>query len=168
MPAFDRCSLRPLVVADLGLVLGWRNHPAVRGSMLSQREITPAEHQAWFERATQDASRKLLVAHDGERALGFVHFSHALEGSVADWGFYAAPDAPRGSGTRLCAAALDHAFRDLKLHKICGQALDFNHASVRLHTKLGFSREGVLREQHRIGMRHHDLICFGILQREWP
>jgi hypothetical protein len=92
-----------MVAGDLGLVLGWRNHPAVRGSMLSQHEITAAEHQAWFERAGQDASRKLLVAHDGERALGFVHFSHALEGGAADWGFYAAPDAPRGSATASAA-----------------------------------------------------------------
>jgi UDP-4-amino-4,6-dideoxy-N-acetyl-beta-L-altrosamine N-acetyltransferase len=152
---------------DLALVLAWRNHPAVRASMLRQHEITAEEHQRWFDRAAHDPTRKLLLAHDADAPIGFVHFSNVAEGGVADWGFYAAPDAPRGSGTKLGAAALDLAFGELQLHKVCGQALAFNAPSVRLHAKLGFSREGVLREQHRIGEHHHDLVCFGILQREW-
>ena len=168
MDALERCALRPLREEDLALVLGWRNHPAIRAGMLTRHEITMAEHRAWFERASADASRRLLVALDGDVPIGFVHFTNANPGDVADWGFYAAPGAPRGSGTRLCASALDMAFGDFGVHKVCGQVLEFNQASLRLHDRLGFRREGVLRAHHRIGERYHDVICFGILQEEWP
>lgn len=167
MPAFERCALRPMAASDLQTVLQWRNHPAIRSSMLHQEEIRFADHQAWFERASTDTARRLLVAIDGDAAVGFVHFTHAVPAAVSDWGFYAAPGAAKGTGTRLCAAALDLAFGELGLHKVCGQVLDTNPASARLHMKLGFVQEGLLREHHLIGSRHHNLVCFGILKREW-
>lgn len=165
---FERCTLLPLAAEHLALVLGWRNHPAIRENMLQQHEITAAEHRDWFERVAPDPSRRLLVGWDGGAPIGFVHLANAVPGGSGEWGFYAAPGAPRGSGTRLCAAALDLAFGELALHKVCGQALAFNAASVRMHERLGFAREGVLREQHRIGATYHDVICFGLLQRDWP
>lgn len=167
-PTFERCSLRPLAAENLSMVLEWRNHPDIRGSMLQQHEITPAEHAAWFERVSGDPTRKLLVGWERGSPIGFVHLTNATSGGVSDWGFYAAPGAPRGSGTKLCASALDLAFRELALHKVCGQALGFNKASVRVHEKLGFVHEGVLREQHRMGATYHDVICFGLLHRDWP
>lgn len=167
MPAFDRCDVRPLTAADLEMVLAWRNHPDIRRCMLTQHEISLEEHRAWFERAREDSSRCLLVAEERGTPFGFVHFSGVRAAGVADWGFYAAPGAPKGAGTKLGASALDVAFRELQLHKVCGQALDFNEASIRMHTRLGFTQEGVLRDQHRIGGKHHDLFCYGLLRREW-
>lgn len=167
MSTFDRCEIRPLAAADLPMVLSWRNHPDVRRCMLTQHEISLAEHQAWFVRAQNDSSRSLLVAQDGDVPLGFVHFARVHIGGIAEWGFYAAPGAPKGAGTKLGATALDFGFRDLQLHKVCGQALDYNDASVRLHTRLGFVNEGVLREQHCIDGTYHDLFCYGLLRREW-
>ncbi len=95
--------------------------------------------------------------------MGFVQFSGVAPGGIADWGFYAAPEARKGSGSKLGVAALGFAFETLGLHKVCGQALDFNEASIRFHLRLGFQQEGVLREQKRIGGKYHDLICFGLL-----
>lgn len=167
MAAVERCAIRPLTAADLEMVLAWRNHPKIRRRMLTQHEIGMDEHRSWFERSTSDSSRALLIGEDSGSPLGFVHFSGVAPQSVAGWGFYAAPGAPAGSGTKLCAAALDFAFQQLALHKVCGQALDHNQASIRLHRRLGFREEGVLREQHLIGGTRHDLICYGLLRREW-
>jgi RimJ/RimL family protein N-acetyltransferase len=55
----------------------------------------------------------------------------------------------------------------LNLHKVCGQVLAGNEASIRLHLKLGFHQEGILRQQQRIGESYRDLVCFGILRQEW-
>jgi RimJ/RimL family protein N-acetyltransferase len=86
---------------------------------------------------------------------------------VADWGFFAVPGSPRGTGRRLGKAALEYGFGTLGLHKICGQVLSFNDASLRMHQALGFREEGCLREQSPIDDTHHDLVCFGLLAREW-
>jgi len=33
--------------------------------------------------------------------------------------------------------------------------------------RLGFQREGVLRQQHFDGQQYHDVVCFGLLANEW-
>lgn len=164
----ENCQIRQMVNADLERVLAWRNSHAVRRYMLTQHEISMGEHRQWFEFASQDPMRRLLIVEEGDVGLGFVQFKDVAPGGVADWGFYASPDALKGAGTKLGVMALDFAFDVLALHKVCGQALTLNRASIRFHRKLGFQQEGVLRQQHRIDGAYHDLICFGLLRDEWP
>jgi UDP-4-amino-4,6-dideoxy-N-acetyl-beta-L-altrosamine N-acetyltransferase len=152
---------------DLGLVLGWRNDRDVRAMMFTQEEIGIEAHSKWFARAHEDKRKHLLIFEDAGRPSGFVNIGEQANGRVADWGFYKAPDAPKGAGRRLGLAALAHAFDGLGLHKLCGQVLAYNERSVRFHAALGFCREGVLRDQHFDGGCYHDVICFGLLQYEW-
>lgn len=160
--------VRPLTADDLATVLAWRNHSHVRQYMLTQHEISLAEHRAWFERVVNDPAKRALIFEEGGRPLGFVHFSGVAPDGVADWGFYTAPDAPKGTGSKLGQAALALAFDTLGLHKVCGQVLISNAASIAFHQRLGFRLEGNLREQHRSADHHEDILCFGILSHEWP
>jgi UDP-4-amino-4,6-dideoxy-N-acetyl-beta-L-altrosamine N-acetyltransferase len=167
MMSNNNCTVRPMNEGDLELVLVWRNSPEVRSFMLTRHEITSAEHRAWFEKSRADASRALLIAEKEGGPFGFVGFSGVSKAGAADWGFYTAPEAARGAGRHLGAAALEYAFHSLALHKVCGQVLGFNAASIRFHRSLGFQQEGVLRQQHQIDGTYHDLICFGLLRQEW-
>ena len=160
-------NLRPLTEPDLALVRGWRNHESVRRFMYTQHEIAEQEHRDWFARCEQDPLRHLLVYECDDQPRGFVHFTVQTAGKVADWGFYIAPEAPRGTGTGLGRQALEYGFQRLALHKICGQALGFNQRSIDFHRKMGFCQEGVLRDQHFDGQQFHDVICFGLLDSEW-
>ena len=160
--------IRPMVHADLAQVLVWRNHPDVRRYMFNQHEITLDEHRRWFERTLLDPKKYLLIFEENHRPLGFVSFSEVGNGGIADWGFYAAPDAPKGCGRQLGRAALNHAFAELNLHKVCGQALAYNVRSLQFHQSLGFQQEGILRDQHFDGERYHHVIGFGLLCHEWP
>lgn len=160
-------GVRAMAEADLALVLSWRNHPEVRRFMFHQGGIGLEEHRAWFERLSADASSHLLVYLDAAGVpAGFARLTRVDAGPVADWGFYAAPGAPRGTGLGLGRAVLAHAFGPLRLHKVCGQVAAFNEASLRMHRKLGFHEEGVLREQHFDGSRFQDVHCFGMLAGE--
>ena len=135
--------------------------------MLTQHEISLEEHRNWFARVKEDKTRQQLIVMDAGSPIGFVQFSSISQGGIADWGFYARPDAPKGSGTKLGQAALAHAFETLGLHKVCGQAIDINLASIAFHQKLGFTEEGRLREQERIGKNYYTLFCFGLLAKDW-
>lgn len=163
----NNCRVRPVDTTDLAQMLVWRNQPQIRACMLTQHEISFAEHQQWFERSSQDPMRRLLIVEEAGLPLGFVGFSGVETGAIATWGFYAAPDGAKGAGTRIGSTALDFAFNTLALHKVCGQALAFNEASIRMHQKLGFRQEGVLRQQHKMADGYHDIICFGLLKDEW-
>lgn len=159
-------QLRPMTEADLASVLRWRNHPDIRRFMYTRHEITPEEHSRWFHKVRQDSNRHLLIFQPEDTALGFVQIS-CNGHNLADWGFYLAPEAPRGTGSALGKSALTYAFSTLKLHKLCGEALGFNEKSIRFHLKLGFTQEGVLRQQHFDGEQYHDIYRFGLLASEW-
>jgi len=156
-----------MVETDLELVLAWRNNPAIRRYMYTQQEISFVEHKHWFELARQDQRRHLLIFESDSEPLGFISFCSKKDGSVADWGFYIAPNAPKGSGRKLGKTALDYAFGALHLHKVCGEVLTYNERSVHFHQSLVFSVEGRLREQHFDGGKYHDVMCFGLLASEW-
>jgi RimJ/RimL family protein N-acetyltransferase len=126
-----------------------------------------SEHQAWFNRAHLDETRKLLIVQEAQIPLGFVQMRNVSFGSVADWGFYLRPDAPLGSGQKLGWTSLEYAFSKLGIHKICGQCIESNHASIAFHKKLGFQQEGLLREQKLIDSKYHSLFCFGLIRTEW-
>ena len=160
-------SIRRMRADDLDMVLAWRNAPSVRSMMFNPDVIERTQHQSWFEQTSLAVRRALLIVAWEDEPLGFVQFDGVEPGGVSDWGFYARPGAPRGSGRILGRTALDHGFGALQLHKICGRAIAFNTASIRLHARLGFQQEGLLREQHRIDGVHHSVLCFGLLRHEW-
>lgn len=159
--------MRTMQASDLLRVLTWRNHADVRRYMFTQHEITLAEHKNWFERATQDACKSLLIFEVDQQPLGYINFNKRTMGAIADWGFYLAPDAPKGSGRLLGHTALNYAFDELTLHKVCGEALAFNERSIRFHLSLGFIQEGILRDQFFDGNNYLSIINFGLLVNEW-
>ena len=163
----DSLSVRVMAPEDLGCVLSWRNHPDIRRYMYTQHEISLDEHRSWFERASQDPRKHLLIFEVNNVAQGFVNLCEQAASGIADWGFYVAPEAVKGTGRKLGQTTLDYAFNDLNLHKVCGQALAFNERSIKFHRDLGFQQEGVLRDQHYDGVNYHAVICFGLLNTEW-
>jgi len=163
----ELCQIRAVTEEDLPMLLAWRNHTDVRRFMFTQHEIGWAEHRNWFAKASLDVSRQLLIVEEEKQAIGFVQFSQITQGGIADWGFYARPDSPKGTGRMLGVVALTHAFGHLKLRKVCGHAIACNKSSIALHQRLGFTLEGVLRDQQRIDGDYHNLHCFGLLASEW-
>lgn len=160
-------SVRPMTGEDLELVLSWRNHPEVRRFMYTSHEIGEDEHRAWFDRARANPAITLLIYERDGEPRGFVNITRSRAETVADWGFYLAPEAEKGTGRKLGSQALAYAFDTLGLHKLCGQALGFNERSIAFHKALGFLEEGRLRDQHFDGAAYHDVVCFGLLVDEW-
>jgi len=160
-------SVRPMNEGDLNEVLFWRNHPDVRRYMFTQHEISLEEHSRWFARASQDPASHILVFEFDTIPVGFINIHQIASGGIADWGFYVAPDAPKGASRSLGQAALRYAFETVALHKLCGQSLSFNERSIRFHLNIGFKREGFMRQQHFDGQQYCDVVCFGLLANEW-
>lgn len=161
-------ELRVLSRADLPEIRAWRNHPEINKFMFSQHTITEAEHLAWFE-ASQDNPLRYLFAYNEQNEMkGFVQVQQkSLDSQVFEWGFYISPNAIKGTGSRMAKQAILMVFSELKATKLYGEALSFNKPSIRLHEKLGFIKEGVLRKQHFLNNQYHDVHCFGMLKHEW-
>ncbi|AQQ69441.1 UDP-4-amino-4,6-dideoxy-N-acetyl-beta-L-altrosamine N-acetyltransferase [Microbulbifer agarilyticus] len=152
---------------DLRMVLQWRNHIEVRRFMYSQEEISFLDHTKWFEANSNNPDKKLLIFEKNDISLGFINFDRIRNSDVVDWGFYTAPNAPKGTGKRLGKTVLDYAFKGLNFRKVCGQVLSYNQRSINFHLKLGFRQEGVLVDQYFDGHKYHSVVCFGLLSNEW-
>lgn len=141
MKGGSHALLRTMREDDLEMVLAWRNAPEIRSCMLNTEEITPEAHAAWYHRTSSDPDRALLIVEVNTQPIGFVQFSRLQSQLTPEWGFYAAPNAPKGSGSLLGKLALEHAFHVRGLQKLRGQALANNAASIRFHRKLGFIQQ---------------------------
>jgi len=73
-----------------------------------------------------------------------------------------------GQGLMLDAVStlIDHAFDDLQLHRIEADVDPRNTASLRLLEKLGFRREGYLRERYLKDGEIQDTVFFGLLRSD--
>ena len=82
--------------------------------------------------------------------MGIVGFTNIDERNQnCSWAFYAAPVAPKGTGSRMEFSPWKMAFQELNVHKMYCEVLGFNTPVIKLHQKFGFEREGIFREQHR-------------------
>jgi len=151
--------LRKIFDSELELMLSWRNAPSVRANMYTRHEITLEDHLVWWQ-AVQEREDQHYFIYESEAGLpsGIVAFTLIDRvHSNSSWAFYAAPDAERGTGSKMEFLALEYAFEKLKLHKLHCEVLAFNQTVIKLHQKFGFSIEGVFRDQHRINDGFEDI-----------
>jgi RimJ/RimL family protein N-acetyltransferase len=73
----------------------------------------------------------------------------------------------RGYGTEAAGLIIRYGFEQLNLHRISSAAYSFNERSIRLHKRVGFKEEGVMREAMFKNGEFHDIAFFGILRKEW-
>jgi UDP-4-amino-4,6-dideoxy-N-acetyl-beta-L-altrosamine N-acetyltransferase len=161
-------QLRFICDGDLELMRSWRNSPAVRLNMYTRHEISIKEHLDWWERTKIREDQKYFMYEKDSQPLGIVGFMQIEKASCnCSWAFYAAPDAPKGTGSRMEFLALEYAFFELNLEKLYCEVLAFNLAVIKLHQKFGFQIEGVFRQHHRFEDKLVDIYRLGLLINEW-
>lgn len=77
----------------------------------------------------------------------------------AEWG--------KGYMQETLRAVLNYAFNSLELHRIEADVDPRNINSIRTVEKLGFQREGYLRERWQVNGEIQDALFFGLLRPEW-
>ena len=73
----------------------------------------------------------------------------------------------RGDMTDALRGMLDYAFYELRLQCVIAHSLSDNEASIRLLEKVGFIREGLLRQRVYQSGQYCDLISFSVLKGEY-
>lgn len=63
---------------------------------------------------------------------------------------------------------IDFSFGELGLYRLEADVDPRNAASIRTLERLGFQREGLLRERWRVNGEVQDSYFYGLLRREWP
>jgi ribosomal-protein-serine acetyltransferase len=73
----------------------------------------------------------------------------------------------KGLVTTACQVMIDHAFSELGLNRVVISCAQENRRSRAIPEKLGFTREGILRQSDWLKDRFVDHVVYGILASEW-
>ena len=170
----ERLVLRRFRVADAPVLAEYRSDPEVARYQswdapfsLLRAETAVAgfiaadpDKPGWFQYAVERAEDKKLI---GDVA---VHLHDNAK--QAEIGFtLATAYQKRGFATEAVGAVLDRLFRVQGLHKVTGECDARNTASAGLLERLGFTREGRLRQQTWIKGEWTDDLIYGLLAEEW-
>jgi RimJ/RimL family protein N-acetyltransferase len=119
--------------------------------------------------AAGEALRLCLVRADDGAFLGTCTlFDFDERRWRAEVGYGLAPGAwGQGYVQEAVGALLRHGFEELGLHRVEADVDPRNTASTRSLERLGFVREGLLRERWLVGDEVSDSVIYGLLQREW-
>ena len=181
----DEIEVFPFIEGDrIDLVAGnskwaeiqckWNNNPNVRHYARNMWPTTLEEVKKWFEPPADRHTRDHVVFtiyHKGDKCpIGFVGFGRInwvnrnanIFGSIGEpeyWG-----KGIIGEATKLL---IKYGFEELNFHKIYAGVYSPNARSLRAAEKLGFEKEGVLKEQQYVDGKYHDEHKFSLFKRDW-
>jgi len=110
-----------------------------------------------------------LALRDSDRLIGTTTlFNLNLDNGRAEIG-YALGRAHWGKGymNEALQGLLTHAFEVMQLRRLEADVDPRNAGSIRTLERLGFQREGFLRERWHVNGETQDAIFYGLLRREW-
>ena len=95
-------------------------------------------------------------------------FNLSLDNGRAEIG-YAMAHAHWGKGymNEALKALVSHTFEVMELRRLVADVDPRNAASIRTLERLGFQREGFLRERWHVNGEIQDALFYGLLRREW-
>ncbi len=90
---------------------------------------------------------------------GYAHLGPILVGDPALRG--------KGIGSEMIYKMQEIAFEELKLHRIDLYVFDFNTSAIACYEKVGFAKEGLLRDTTRVEDEYWSPYLMSILAAEW-
>ena len=165
----DRVDLRPIERDDLDFLQVAINDPAVRRNLTVRWPLNYEQEEEWFEEqvTSEDKINLLIVGEDGPAgAIGLGPIDD--QNGTAELGIWLqAADQGQGYGTEASTLLLDHAFDELRLHRIEARVFEGNDASQNLWETLGFDHEAVHREAIYLHGEYRDVHRYAVLENEW-
>ena len=169
-----RLVVRPVTEADLPALLAVNSDEAVTALLPYATWKSLEDGRAWLARMAGSRTaapprRLVIVDRTAAAAIGACLLFRFDEGSAraelgyvlgrAHWG--------RGLMREALSGLLDHAFTAIGLRRIEAEVDVRNAPSSHLLARLGFTREGILRQRWFTKGEARDVEMHGLLQNEW-
>ncbi|PIC79003.1 RimJ/RimL family protein N-acetyltransferase [Sporosarcina sp. P18a] len=123
---------------------------------------------AWLRQFAEEDGFQAGILYKGALA-GFGGF-HSVNytNRQTSIGYWLAQDYQRkGIMTAVVSALVDYAFEEYDLHRVEIRCATENKRSRAVPERLGFKKEGVIRDGEFLYDHYHDLIVYGMLEDEW-
>lgn len=131
-----------------------------------------AKQQSWLEQQQKarfdDSFRFVADNREGEPVGTIDTFQCQRRNGTFKYGVAVASEhRGRGYASEMIEMVLRYYFFELGYRKVTPHVYAFNEPSIRLHEKLGFVREGRLRQMIYTNGAYHDEIHFGMTREEF-
>jgi RimJ/RimL family protein N-acetyltransferase len=164
--------LRPLEKSDAATFLPWVNDSEVTRYLLLHRPINLKYEEDFIERLGQNEENVVLgiAIRDSDRLIGGCGLNNIdSKNRSASFGiFIGAKDVWRqGHGTEATRLIVGYAFDTLNINRVWLHVSEDNDRAIRCYERVGFRREGLLRQDHYRASRYWNTIVMGVLRDEW-
>ena len=170
----ERLVLRAHDATDVGPLFALFTDPATMRYWGAPPWSERAQATAMIERAAaafaaREAIRFALASRAGGAMVGTCTlFAIDAQNRRAEMGYILAPAAwGQGLMHEALTALLDYAFGPLGLHRVEADVDPRNLPSVKTLERLGFVREGFLRQRWQVAGEVSDSLFYGLLAPEW-
>lgn len=167
---FRRRDAEPLleaVTASLPDLHKWLPWAHLGYNRIDANRFVRETARAWKEGRAYDYAIRSL--NDPDCHVGNISVWHVSRPfRVGEMGYWIRSDeTSSGVGTEVAARLLEVAFDDLRMHRVVLRIAIGNRPSERIAEKLGFTVEGVLREEIKVGGTWLDHTVYSLLEDEF-
>lgn len=174
MPTCPEIYLRALEPEDYKVSIHWRQDDAIWAQLLGEKHFVSAEYEKRWMLETANVQKtdiRLGICLVGEQRLiglasigsiDMVHRSMRTQLMIGDKSFWGL-----GVGTQVLRKLLAFAFDDRGMVRVWCRILASNQASLRLHNKVGFVQEGLLRKAAFKKGAFQDVVLMAVLQEDY-
>lgn len=166
----EEMYLRPMELADTGLIIKWRNEEFVRRNFIYRKPFTREGHLNWVETMINTGKAVQFIICTGQgRPVGSVYLRDIdREHRKAEYGIFIGEQdgLGKGYGTQAAKLMITYAFRTLKLHKLMLRVLAGNDRARRSYEKAGFVQEAWLKDEVFLSGEYRDVILMAVINGE--
>lgn len=170
----ERLTLRALRKSDADNILAHFGDPDVSRYLLDEEPFTDISEALglieWYSAPEPRNRHRWLIERKSDGAFLGTCGYHCWDSNnnICELGYDLAP-AYWGMGymSEALGAALAFGFGDMGLNRVHAFVYIDNARSFRLLERLGFTREGVMRDKHLFRGVYYDHYCYSLLKREY-
>ncbi len=159
--------MKPLSADHLDHVMTWINDPdIVKNFQHFDKQFTREDELGFIKKLIASDSNRVFSVFDeennyvGQVGLNQISWENKL-GRLAV--FVKKEHRGKGYAQEMIRLILDKAFKELGLHKVWLVVYADNAKAIHIYEKLGFQKEGVLKDEYYWQGRYHDMMRMAIV-----
>jgi len=164
--------LRILAETDIQNTTIWMNDPTISDIMGYLPVFTLNNQLEWFRKIESNKTRYIFAIcnnsdnkHIGNVGLGNIDYINRH--CTFNIFIYSKENRAKGIGTEATELALEFAFDKLNMNKVCLRTSERFVGAIELYQKIGFVKEGVMRQHYYSNGEYEDKIMYSILRSEF-
>lgn len=161
-------KLKPLKLKDIDYIMTWVNDlEVIKNLQHFDKKFTRKNEEAYVKKILTSNNDFVFSIFDGDRYVGQcgVH-QIARENKLGRLSLVIKKECwNNGYAQKVLPMLVDYAFTKLGLHKVYLMHWKENKKADHLYTKLGFQKEGILKDEYFWQDKYHDMVRMAIINK---